>query len=166
MYIRPEQPKDFDSITAVTKAAFADHPVSQQTEHYIIRALREADMLTVSLVAEEDGTIVGHIAFSPVTISDGTPDWYGLGPIAVHPDHQGKGIGTLLVKSGLEELKELDAEGCALVGPAQYYGRFGFKNYPQLVFENIPQHVVLLPPFPSRIPSGTMHFHKAFEAKQ
>jgi putative acetyltransferase len=73
MNIRIEAPSDMDAIHAITVAAFKDLPISRQTEQHIIAALRAADALTVSLVAEDAGQVVGHIAFSPITISDGTP---------------------------------------------------------------------------------------------
>ena len=75
MILRKETIADIDAITKVTIAAFKNLAVSNQTEQYIINALRDADALTLSLVAEIDGRIVGHIAFSPVIISDGTKDW-------------------------------------------------------------------------------------------
>ena len=77
MIIRKEKNTDFESITNVTIEAFKNHPISHQTEHFIINALRSAGALAISLVGEIDGKIVGHIAFSPITISDGTKDWYG-----------------------------------------------------------------------------------------
>ena len=82
-------PADIDAIFALTQAAFADHPHSEQTEGYINDALRRAGALTLSLVAHEDGRQVGHAAFSPVTIGDGSADWCGLGP-AVLPGMQGR----------------------------------------------------------------------------
>ena len=77
--IRNETPDDIDAITEVTIAAFKTLPISQHTEQFIIEALRAAKALAVSLVAEVDNRVIGHIAFSPVTLSDGTPNWYGLG---------------------------------------------------------------------------------------
>jgi GNAT superfamily N-acetyltransferase len=107
MIIRKETPKDYDAITDVTVAAFETLPISNNTEQYIIHALRNAGVLTLSLVAEMDGTVVGHIAFSPVTIADGTPDWYGLGPVSVLPELHKQGIGKALVEEGLSRLKVL-----------------------------------------------------------
>src|SRR4030067_894759 len=86
------------------------------TEQFIISALRAANVLTVSLVAEIDGRVVGHIAFSPVTISDGSQNWYGLGPVSVLPEYQRQGIGKSLIQEGLSALKGLGGQGCALVG--------------------------------------------------
>ena len=110
MIIRKEESADIDAITEVTIAAFKDHPISKKTEHYIVKALRTADVLVVSLVAEIDGRVVGHIAFSPVSISDGAADWYGLGPVSVLPDFQKQGIGTSLVNEGLSLLKEMGGQ--------------------------------------------------------
>lgn len=164
MNIRAETPSDIDAIHEVTVAAFKDHPISHQTEQYIIAALRTAGALTISLVAEDAGQVVGHIAFSPIAISDGTEGWYGLGPVSVQPERQRQGIGTALIHAGLDSLKDLHARGCALVGDPSYYARFGFKNIPSLIHEGIPQEVFLCMPFSEEIPQGTVTFHQAFLA--
>lgn len=113
MIMRDETPADADAITAVTAAAFRDHPFSHQTEPFIIRELRRAGSLALSLVAESDGRVVGHVAFSPVAMSDGTPGWYGLGPGSVLPEYQRRGIGSALINTGLERLRAGGARGCA-----------------------------------------------------
>ncbi|MFP4250686.1 MAG: GNAT family N-acetyltransferase [Armatimonadota bacterium] len=164
MIIRPEAPADIQAITDVTVAAFTDHPVSNLTEHFIIHALREADALTLSLVAEIDGRTVGHIAFSPVAISDGTPDWYGMGPVSVLPELQRQGIGSALINEGLATLKGMGGQGCALVGDPDYYRRFGFRNHPELAHEGVPPEFFMVLPFSERIPKGTVTFHEAFQA--
>ena len=161
--IRKEKPSDIEDIAEVTKIAYEDFSYSQQTEHFIIRDLRAAGALTLSLVTEVDGKIVGHIAFSPVTISDGTPDWYGLGPVSVLPDYQGCNIGTRLVKTGLTILKSMGGNGCALVGLPTYYRRFGFKNYPQLIHEGMPQEIFVAKALIGCVPRGTVDFHQAFK---
>jgi putative acetyltransferase len=81
------------SETDADVAAFKTVEISNHTEQFIIAALRAAKALTVSLVAESGGRVVGHVAFSPVTISDGTRNWYGLGPVSVLPAYQRQGIG-------------------------------------------------------------------------
>lgn len=164
MIVRKEEPADIAAITEVTIAAFKDHPISHQTEHFIVDALRAADVLTVSLVAEIDGRVVGHIAFSPVSISDGATGWYGLGPVSVLPDLQKLGIGKSLVNEGLSLLKEIGGQGCALVGDLSYYKRFGFKNHPEMVHEGIPQEVFLALPFFENVPKGIVVFHEGFLA--
>jgi len=114
--IRNETDADVSAITEVTVAAFKTLEISNHTEQFIIAALRTAKALTVSLVAELDGRVIGHIAFSPVTISDGTPNWYGLGPVSVLPAYQRQGIGKALIREGLSRLKDMNAKGCCLVG--------------------------------------------------
>jgi predicted N-acetyltransferase YhbS len=89
--IRSETSADVNAIAEVTVAAFKTLAISNHMEQFIIAALRAAKALTVSLVAEVDGRVVGHIAFSPVTISDGSPNWYGLGPVSVLPECQRRG---------------------------------------------------------------------------
>lgn len=126
--------------------------------------MRAAGALTISLVAEIDGQVVGHIAFSPVTVSDGAAGWYGLGPVSVLPDYQKQGIGKALINEGLSLLKDMGSQGCALVGDPNYYKRFGFKNYPELVYEGIPQEFFLVLPFTEKIPKGTVVFHEGFKA--
>ena len=164
MIIRKETVADVAAITEVTIAAFKNHPISKHTEQFIINALRDANALTVSLVAEIDGRVVGHIAFSPVVISDDTKDWYGLGPVSVLPDYQKQGIGKSLINEGLSLLKDKGGKGCALVGDPNYYKRFGFKNYPELVHDGVPQEVFLALPFNEKVPQGTIVFHEGFLA--
>ena len=165
MIIRKEKNTDFKAITEVTVAAFENHPVSRQTEHFIVNALRSAGALTISLIAELDGQIVGHIAFSPIAISDGTTDWYGMGPVSVMPDHQKKGIGKALINEGLFLLKDMGSQGCALVGPPEYYKKFGFRNCTEMIHEGIPQEVFLVLPFNEKMPKGIVTFHEAFKAE-
>ena len=164
MIIRQETVADVEAITEVTIAAFENHPISKHTEQFIIKALRDANALAISLVAEIDGRVVGHIAFSPVIISDGTKEWYGLGPVSVLPTYQKKGIGKSLINEGLSLLKDMGGKGCALVGDPNYYKRFGFKNYPELVHDGVPQEVFLALPFNEKVPQGTIVFHEGFLA--
>ena len=164
MIIRKETDADTEAISKVTIAAFKTLPISNHTEQFIINALRAAGALTISLVAEVDGRIVGHVAFSPVKIADGSTNWYGLGPVSVLPEYQKQGIGTSLINEGLSFLKDLRGQGCALVGDPNYYKRFGFKNYPELVHEGVPQEVFLAFPFNDKVPQGTVVFHEGFLA--
>jgi putative acetyltransferase len=162
--IRPETSADADAIDAVTRAAFRDHPHSRQTEQFIVRALRVAGALAVSLVAVEDGCVVGHIAFSPVSVSDGAQGWYGVGPLSVAPGRQCRGIGGALVREGLERLRALGAQGCALVGEPAYYGRFGFARDPALVLEGVPAEYFLALRLGDAPAGGQVAFHAAFAA--
>ena len=138
MIIRAECAGDEAAIGTVTAAAFAGMPYSDQTEPLIIERLREAGALTLSLVAEEAGAIVGHVAFSPVSLSGGDEGWYGLGPISVAPAHQGKGVGSRLVSEGLDRLRSFGAAGCVLLVDPAYYHRFGFRLDHGLVLPDVP----------------------------
>jgi len=162
--IRGETDADVGAINKVTIAAFKTLEISNQTEQFIIKALRAANALTISLVAELNGRIVGHIAFSPVTISDSTKDWYGLGPVSVLPEYQRQGIGKALIQEGLSRLKGMNAKGCCLVGHPDYYRQFGFKNVPGLVVDGVPEEVFFALPFDKHTPRGSVTFHEAFTA--
>jgi len=163
--IRSETHADIDAITRVTVAAFKTLGVSNQTEPFIIHALRAAKALTISLVAEIDGRVIGHIAFSPLTISDGTRNWYGLGPVSVLPEYQRQGIGNALIREGLSRLRDINAKGCCLVGHPDYYRQFGFKNMPGLVHEGVPQEVFFALSFDGHTPKGNVTFHDGFKAE-
>jgi putative acetyltransferase len=162
--IRSETDSDVDAITDVTIAAFKTLEISNHTEQFIIEALRAAKTLTISLVAELDARVVGHIAFSPVTISDDTPSWYGLGPVSVLPEYQRQGIGKALIREGLSRLRDMNAQGCCLVGHPEYYRQFGFTNTPELVLENVPPEVFFALSFDGHTPQGTVTFHDGFKA--
>ena len=110
------------------------------------------------------GSVVGHIAFSPVALSDGSPGWYGLGPVSVLPEYQRQGIGGALMQEGLSRLKGLGARGCCLVGHPEYYKRFGFENTRRLVHEGVPEDFFFAMSFDGQIPQGIVEFHEAFKA--
>ena len=163
--IRSEADSDAAAITEVTVAAFKPLAISSHTEQFIVEALRRADALPLSLVAELDGRVVGHIAFSPIKISDGTRGWYGLGPVSVVPEMQRQGIGKALIQEGLSRLATLDARGCCLVGHPEYYRKFGFRNVPGLVYEGVPPEVFFALSFDGHMPEGKVTFHEAFNAE-
>ncbi|GAA5629847.1 hypothetical protein Acal02_00444 [Acinetobacter calcoaceticus] len=162
--IRNEQPSDIPNIFELTQAAFKDIEYSSHTEQFIINALRDSQQLTVSLVAEYEGQIIGHIAFSPVSISDGTTDWYGLGPVSVQPEFQNQGVGSQLIHTGLEKLKTLKAAGCVLLGDPEYYARFGFKAKPELVLQGVPAEYFQTLSFTEKMPHGDVVYAEAFNA--
>jgi putative acetyltransferase len=162
--IRSETDADVSAIGEVTVAAFRNLEISHHTEQFIIEALRAAGALTLSLVAEADGRVIGHIAFSPLTLSDGTSGWYGLGPVSVLPEFQRRGVGRALIREGLSRLKAINARGCCLVGHPEYYRQFGFRNTPGLGLEGVPPGVFFALPFDGRHPEGTVAFHEGFKA--
>ena len=136
--IRPERASDEAAIRALVAAAFDGHPHSDGSEPGIVDALRADGDLAISLVAEEGGAIVGHVAFSPVSVSDGCQGWFGLGPAAVDPARQGEGIGTALIERGLDLLRDRGAAGCVVLGDPAYYARFGFAHDPALTYPGPP----------------------------
>jgi putative acetyltransferase len=120
--IRAEQPQDTARISYVNEQAFR-----QTSEAELVDLLRTRRKLLISLVAETAGEIVGHIAFSRVTIdSDGQVNGIGLGPLAVLPEKQNRGIGSQLVQAGLEKCREMGFDYVVVLGHATYYPRFGF----------------------------------------
>lgn len=128
-------------------------------------ALRDAGALFVSLVAEDGGVVVGHVALSPVSLSDGAPGWYGLGPLSVAPGRQRQGIGSHLVRAALRQLKAKGASGCMLVGDPAYYGRFGFGHQHRLVYPDLPPEYFQVIAFSGPAPQGVAGFHEAFGAE-
>ncbi len=163
--IRPETDADLAAIREIVCSAFANHLHSQQTEHRIVDALREHGALTLSLVAERDGTPVGHVAFSPVSIDGHVNGWYGLGPVAVLPAAQGCGIGRALIEAGLSELRSRGAAGCVVVGEPAYYQRFGFHAQPDLTLPGLPPEYFMALTFGATTPAGTVAYHAAFSGR-
>lgn len=162
--IRKEGSTDIPAIEAVTIAAFRSTEHSSGTEQHILAALRGSGQLVVSLVAEDRGQVVGHVAASPVTISDGTANWYGLGPVSVVPERQDQGLGTLLVTSALTELRALGAAGCVVLGEPTYYSRFGFKRERGLVLPGVPPQYFQAIVLQGTTPCGQVSYHVSFEA--
>jgi putative acetyltransferase len=163
--IRNEASSDIAAIGALTIAAFRDAPHTSHTEHLIVNALRSAGQLSISLVAIDKGEIVGHVAVSPVTISDGTNGWYGLGPISVAPRRQRQGIGIRLMEQALLELRRGGAAGCVVLGEPKYYSRFGFKTEPALVLSDVPPEYFQVILLRGEMPCGTVSYHRAFNAQ-
>lgn len=162
--IRPEQPGDHAAVDSLLRAAFADHPHSRQTEHLLVSALREDDALSLALVAEEAGKVIGYLAASPVTIDGAYLGWLGLGPLAVLPARQRAGIGSALAEACLRRLRADGVAGCVLVGDPAYYARFGFVVDDTLVFPGIPaQYCQALRLQPQAVAvRGEVAFHPAF----
>ena len=160
--IANETDADVAAIRAVTISAFLHAQHTSHTEQFIVDALRAARQLTVSLVAKVDGTVVGHVAISPVSISDGATDWYGLGPISVAPEYQRRGIGSRLMREALRVLHGHGASGCVLLGEPQYYNRFGFRVDPNLRLPGVPPEYFQALSFGASRPRGTVSYHAAF----
>lgn len=129
MEIRSEQPADHEAIRRITEEAFGG-----RVEADLIEELRRRDAVSASLVAALGGDVIGHILFSPVRIHDhgfgGVA--VGLAPMAVVPRLQRRGVGSLLVHSGLARCRELGADVVVVLGHADYYPRFGFRPAAEL----------------------------------
>ena len=118
--IRDERPEDLEAIREVNDRAF-DQPL----EGRIVDALRAHGAVRLSLVAEIDGQVVGHILFSPV-IAGAAEAGVGLGPMAVRPEHQRRGVGAALIAAGLARLRAAGCPCVVVLGHHGYYTRFGF----------------------------------------
>ena len=123
--VRPERPDDAAAVRAVHRAAF---PTADEAQ--LVDRMRAAGRAVVSLVAEADGSVVGHIVFSPVTVESaaGVREGLGLAPVAVHPEHQRSGIGSALVREGLEACRRVGCPFAVVLGHPTYYPRFGFRR--------------------------------------
>lgn len=166
--LRHETANDVAVIDSVITAAFVDAPHTSHTEQFIVRALRAAGELTLSIVAEKDGQIVGHVALSPVAITadhgQQTEGWYGLGPISVLPRMQRQGTGSSLMRQALRELRARQAHGCVLLGEPAYYTRFGFRTHAGLQLPGAPPGYFMALAFAGPVPEGVAQYSDAFNA--
>jgi putative acetyltransferase len=161
--LRHERTEDAQAIRRLTEAAFKAAAHSSGTEGAIIAALRKAGALALSLVATLDDAVVGHAAFSPVTIDGHDLNWFGLGPVSVRPDLQRRGIGGALIRDGLARLRQVGAQGCVVLGDPGYYRRFGFANDPRLHYAGAPAEYFMALPFTPASPAGLVGYHRAFD---
>ena len=162
MAIRCELPGDADAISSVITAAFREAEHSGGNEARIVDMLREAKALAVSLVATQNNEVVGHVAFSPVTIDGRSDGWFGLGPVAVMPGRQRKRFGTALIEAGLATLRDRGSRGCVVLGDPAYYGRFGFAADPDLCLAGVPAEYFQRISFEGGRPVGEVEYHPAF----
>jgi len=165
IHIRNEKAGDAANIHQVTELAFRDAPHTDHTEQFIVDALRRSQALTISRVAELNGELIGHVAISPVRVSDGSVGWFGLGPISVLPEFQRLGIGSMLMRSALADLEATGASGCVVLGDPGYYGRFGFKVIKGLIFPDAPAECLQARSFRDHFPQGEVVYHASFEVK-
>jgi putative acetyltransferase len=137
------------------------------TEANIVDGLRAAGALVLSLVAIVDGDeLAGHVAFSSVRIGRESLDWFGMGPVAVWPERQRRGVGSKLVEAGLDRMRNGGAQGVVVLGDPAYYGRFGFRAYDDLRYPGPPPSHFMALSFGSAVPSGIVEYHSAFEATE
>lgn len=163
--VRVETARDIQAIRETVQAAFATKSHLDHQESRIVDQLRESRDLTVSLVADKQKTVIGHIAISPVRVEGEGQDiegWYGLGPLAVHPECQRQGVGSELVEEALKALREKQAKGCVVLGRPEYYTRFGFSRGHSLQVDGVPKRFAMVLPIVGVVPSGTVVYHEAF----
>ncbi len=164
MLIRAEKECDRDTVHAVNISAF-----ETRSEADLVDALRQQAQPVVSLVAEENGEVIGHIMFSPVFLSD-HPNLkvMGLAPMAVAPAHQRKGTGSALVRAGLDQCRQLDFVAVVVLGHPEYYPRFGFSPSSQFGIDSeyeVLEEVFMameLQPEALRGKTGRVRYHPAF----
>ena len=164
MLIRIEKEDDKAAVYQINAAAF-----ETTAEANLVDVLREQAEPTISLVAENDATVIGHIMFSPVTLST-DPDLklMGLAPMAVIPAGQSQGIGSALVRAGIEHCKELGFRAVVVLGHSEYYPRFGFVPASRFNLRweyDVPDEVFMameLEPGAFDGKSGVVKYHAAF----
>ncbi|GAB7079528.1 GNAT family N-acetyltransferase [Megalodesulfovibrio paquesii] len=167
LLLRPERVDESPRIARIQYAAFMGHPQhppgAAPVEHLIVARLRASGALTLSLVAELGGEAVGHLALSPARVGS-EREWLLLGPVGVLPAHQGRGIGSALVREALRRVQALEPSpvGVVLVGDPGWYGRFGFRSWPGLYWPGVPERYVLAASLGERIPCGEIVAHAAF----
>ncbi|WP_321339694.1 N-acetyltransferase [Breoghania sp.] len=162
--IRDETPADIAIIGDVIRQAMSVLAIATGTEAAIVERLRAAGALTLSLVAEKDGEVVGHLAASPGLVGE-EEGWGLIGPVGVLPPLHGQGIGSALMVEAIRRLKPTH-RGAALVGHPAYYPRFGFRAFPGLYVPGCPPEVVMALPFDGSEPDGELIHHPAFGLDQ
>ncbi|MEW8272405.1 MAG: N-acetyltransferase [Candidatus Thiodiazotropha taylori] len=120
--IRKEEAKDREAIHQLNSVAFDNGP-----EAALVDKLRNSCQDYLSFVAVEEGSVIGHILFTPASMEDCSAAGMGLAPMAVLPSHQGEGIGSRLVRYGLEYLRDAGCPFVIVLGHPDYYPRFGFE---------------------------------------
>ena len=120
--LRTERPGDMLPVYELVSAAFGRSDGAE-----LVNRLRECGAAVVTMVEEEEYEFMGHLMLSPITINGMEGPWLGLAPVAVHPDWQGQGIGSDLVREGLDTALEMDWKAVVVLGDPTYYGRFGFR---------------------------------------
>lgn len=163
MIIRAETSADTSPIRSLTDAVFNGVEHSSQTEGAIVDALRQAGALTISLVAEQNDTIIGHVAFSPVLIDGEDLGWFGLDPVSVSSSLQRGGIGTALIEEGLRQLRHRGATGCVVLGDPNYYRRFGFTSDHALRYGDVSPEYFQSMALSGDPATGKVTYHEGFE---
>ncbi len=163
---RDQTAADFDAVHELVIAAFKTMPYAAGTEQFIMDTLWKTGAATVALVAEDGGAIVGQAAFSKTLVGGKEVGWHGCGPVSVLPERQKQGIGSTLMRAGLDRLRALGSKGCVLVGHPDYYRRFGFANTAEMFVPDAPPEVFMAVCLEGAMPKGEVKFDAAFGAKE
>ncbi len=164
MLIRNEVSSDIPAISLLVSEAFMALAQSTGTEAGIVERLRAEDGLTLALVAEDGGEVIGFLAASAARIG-AQQGWGLIGPLGVLPSRQHQGVGAALMAEALLRLRTT-CRGAALVGDPAYYGPFGFRAFPGLGVTGCPPEVVQALPFEDSEPCGELIHHPAFGLNQ
>jgi putative acetyltransferase len=168
--IRDQTTDDFAAVHELVIAAFKTLPIACGREQFVMDALWTSGAATVALVAEDSGAagadaIVGQAAFSKATVGGQDVGWHGCGPVSVPPKRHKQGIGSALMRAGLNRLRALGSKGCVVVGDPNYYPRFGFANTDAMFEPGVPPEVFMAICFAGAMPKGEVKFDEAFDAK-
>lgn len=163
MILRPERPGEEDQIYQLTKSAFDGVAYSDGSEPDIVNRLRSDGDLAISLVALAEERIVGHVAFSPVSITEAKGEWFGLGPISIDPEMQKQGIGRSLIAEGLDYLRRRGAAGCVLIGNPEVYRSSGFVSDGRISWRDVPAEYVQYNSLSGDLPRGEITYAPALQ---
>jgi putative acetyltransferase len=157
--IRQETIGDEAAIKDVVARAFDGKFYADENDALLVDGLRNAGVLILSLVATLKGQIIGQVALSPATIGDAR--YLCVGPLAVLPDHQRKGVGSALMGHALGVAQVYGRDGVVLQGDLNYYSRFGFEVFSSVTFTGEGAEYIQVLPF-KETPSGDVKFHPVF----
>ncbi|MDZ7693766.1 MAG: N-acetyltransferase [Balneolaceae bacterium] len=161
--VRPEKVQDIERINQIIRSAFKEISYSNQKEHLLVSDLRQNNALTLSLVAERDNEILGHIAFSEVTIDDKFMFWYGLAPVSVDPEYQNQGVGSTLIEYWSIQPAKAWFQWLRIGGRTGLLQPFGFQHQNNLTCERVLEEYFLMQSFNEEIPSGRVKYHQLFK---
>jgi predicted N-acetyltransferase YhbS len=163
-FIRDQVAADFDAVHQLVIIAFKTQPHACGREQFLMDALWTTGATTVALVTDDASAIVGQAAFSKVMVGGKDIGWHGCGPVSVLPERHKQGIGSALMRAGLQRLRALGSKGCVVVGDPVYYTRFGFENTDAMSLPGVPAENFMALSFGGMIPKGTVEFDRAFAA--
>ena len=164
MIIQAFKSQQLDDVKDVLKQVFLNHPHSDNKEHLIVENLINNNNDVLSMVGIDNDKVVAFITYSKVKFDNDNDNWVGLAPVAVLPEYQGCGLGSKIIKSSLEQIKQ-SYDGCVVMGEGEYYKRFGFDVVDGLFFEGVPTEYFMAQSFKGTKPQGAVVYNEAFYLK-